>query len=418
MKIFEPTEVLDDVDLRTADDKDEVDILETFLILVRRKRLIASVTLTSVVLAVVVSLLIPNRYTATAKIMPPQETQSAASMLLNQLTGGGAGALASLAGKDLGLKNPNDIYIGMLKSRTVQDALIKKYDLSRVYDKEKSSDVRRELGNATDIQSGQDGLINISVEDEDPSRATNIANSYVSELRELTQRLAVTEASERRLFFEQQLKDAKNALADAEVGLKETQQKTGMIDLDDQAKAIIEAVAAVRGLIAAKEVQLQSMQTFATERNPDYLLLQQELAALRVQQSKLERQESGGHGDPVVATAKVPAVALEYVRKLREVKYRETVFTLLAQQFEMAKLDETKTGAVIQVLDEAVVPDKKSSPKRAMIVILVFIGAFALSAGYALLADALVRAQEDRGRSAQIAELRAFLRVPLGRSSR
>jgi uncharacterized protein involved in exopolysaccharide biosynthesis len=397
-----------------TEDEVEIDLFEVLIVLAKRKRLILGATLMAGIVAAVISLFLPNHYTATAKILPPQETQSAATMLLNQLAGTGAGALASLAGKDLGLKNPNDIYIGMLESRTIEDAIISKFDLAKVYDRDKPTDLRRKLDDASDVRSGKDGLISIAVEDTDPKRAADMANEYVAQLRTVTQNLAVTEASQRRLFFEQQLESAKKSLADAEIAMKETQQSTGLIDLDGQAKAMIDAVGTVSGQIAAKEVQLQSMRTFATERNPDYVLLQQQLSALRSQLSKLEKQAKGGDGDPVVATAKVPAVAMEYVRRLREVKYRETVFELLAQQLEMARLDEAKLGAVIQVLDPAVVPDKKSSPKRALIVIAVVIATFFITSGYVMVMDAIHRAEQDSLRGQQIATLRQLMSFKSG----
>ena len=181
--------------------EDEIDLLDLLIALARRKRLIAAATVGSAVLAAVISFLIPNRYTATTKVLPPQQAQSSAAMLMTQLAGSGLGPLAAVAGKDLGLKNPNDIYIGMLKSRTVEDALIGEFALSGVYREKKISDTRKELEKASDIVSSKEGLIEISVEDKSPQRAAALANSYVEQLRKLTQHLAVSEASQRRLFF-------------------------------------------------------------------------------------------------------------------------------------------------------------------------------------------------------------------------
>src|SRR3954469_21816761 len=270
--------------------EDEIDLLDLLIVLAKRKRLILTVTAASAAVALIVSLLLPNRYTATTKILPPQQSQSASTMLLSQLAGGGMGPLAALAGPGLGLKNPNDIYLGILKSRTIEDALIAKFDLLRVYHEKRASDARKELEKASDILTQKEGLISISVEDKDPKRAAALANAYVEELRNVTQHLAISEAGQRRLFFEQQVQQAKDDLSRAEVALKETQQKTGMIQLDSQAKAIIEAVGNLRAQVAAKEVQLQAMRSFATEQNPDTVLAQQQLAGLRTQLSKLENQ--------------------------------------------------------------------------------------------------------------------------------
>jgi tyrosine-protein kinase Etk/Wzc len=393
----------------------EIDIVEILIKLTREKRLIGLTTLVSSVLAIVITLLVPNRFTGTTKILPPSQSPSASSMMMNQMAGSGAGALLSMAGKDLGLKDPADLYIGMLRSRTVEDAMIARFDLARVYRTKKQSSTRMELENATEMRSGKDALITISVEDTDPQRAADMANAYVAELRKLTQSLAVTEASQRSLFFDQQLRSAKEELAQAEVKLKETQQRTGLIDLDSQAKAMINVSGTLRGQIAAKEVELQAMHTFATERNSSYVLLQEELAGLRAQLLKLERDEQGGNGNTLIATAKVPSVALDYVRNLREVKYRETMFGILAQQFELAKLDEAKQGAIIQVLDPAVPPDKKSSPKRTLIIVLVGMISFFLSCSYVLLKQSLIRAMRDPFRSSQIALLRKQV---LGRATK
>ena len=388
-------------------DDSELGFLDILAVLVKRKRLLAKITLAGFVAAVVISLLLPNRYTATAVIMPPQQSQPTASMLLSQLASTGIGSLVSLAGNDLGLKNPNDLYIGMLKSRTVQDDLISQFNLQEVYRDKRPSDVRNDLTSYSNIVSGKDGLISISVEDKDPHRAAAIANSYVDELRKLMQRLAVTEASQRRAFFEQQWQRAKEDLANAEVEMKNTQQKTGLIELNSQARAMIEAVGQIRAQIAAQEVQLQAMGSFATEQNPEYVVARQELAGLRTQLSKLENQQSSGNGDPLVATGKIPAVGLEYVRRLREVKYREAIFELLAKQFEAAKLDEAQEAAVIQVMDPAVLPDKKSWPHRSVIVAVVTLCALLLGAIYVLLAESV---RGNHRISEQLSQLRISFR--------
>src|SRR3954471_2922497 len=292
---------------------DEIDLLDLLIVLAKRKRLILTVTAASAIIALVVSLLLPNRYSATTRILPPQQSQSASSMLLTQLAGGGMGPLAALAGGSLGLKNPSDIYLGILKSRTIQDALIAKFDLMRVYRDKHPSDARKDLEKYSDIISEKEGLISVSVEDKDPKRAAAMANAYVEEMRNVTRHLALSEASQRRLFFEQQVQQAREDLSNAEVALKETQQKTGMIQLDSQARATIEAIGQLRAQIAAKEVQLQAMRSFATEQNPDTILAHQQLVGLRTELSKLENQQGTTiEGDPVLSTGKIPGAGLEY----------------------------------------------------------------------------------------------------------
>ena len=374
---------------------DEIDLLDLLIVLAKHKRTILAVTLGSAIVAGIVSLLLPNRYTATTKILPPQQSQSGSTMLLNQLAGGGMGPLAALAGSSLGLKNPSDIYIGILRSRSIQDALISHFDLMSVYRDKHPSDARKDLAGYSDIAAEKEGLISISVEDKDPKRAAAMANAYVDELRNLTQHLAIGEASQRRLFFEQQVKQAKDDLSNAEVALKETQQKTGMIQLDSQAKAVIEAIGNLRAQVAAKEVQLQAMRSFATEQNPEYVLAEQQLSGLRSQLAKLESQAGGGDGDPILSTGKVPGVALEYVRKYRDVKYYETIFELLAKQYEAAKIDEAREAAVIQVVDQAVEPDRKSSPKRLLIIGLCGICGFVIGGVLTLVAEGVAKLAQD-----------------------
>jgi tyrosine-protein kinase Etk/Wzc len=241
-------------------------------------------------------------------------------------------------------------------------------------------------------------------------RAAEIANAYVEELDKLTNSLAVTEAAQRRLFFERQLKQAKDDLTEAEIALKLTQEKTGLIKLDDQGRAIIEAVATLRAQIAAKEVELRALRSFATEQNPDYVRNQQQLAGLRAELIKLERSHTSGAGDILVPTGKVPEAGLEYVRKFRDVKYYEAIFELLAKQFEVAKIDEAKDAAIIQVVDKAIKMDRKSRPKRAVIAIAATsIGAF-IAVVWAFLKEASEQARRNPNQARRLELLRNYLR--------
>jgi tyrosine-protein kinase Etk/Wzc len=322
-------------------------------------------------------------------------------MLLGQL-----GGLAGLAGSSMGIKNPADLYVGMLKSRSVADSIIARFELRKLYEKDTMVETRKEFSRNSSIAAGRNGLISIEFDDEDPKRAADIANAFVEALDKLTQSLAVTEAAQRRLFFERQLMQAKADLSKAEIALKTTQEETGLIKLDDQGRAIIEAVAALRGQIAAKEVELRAMRTFTTEKNPDYVRTEQQLAGLRSELLKLERAQVAGGGDILLPTGKVPEAGLEYLRKFRDVKYQETIFELLAKQFEAAKIDEAKEAAIIQIVDQAIAPDRKSKPKRAVIVVVLTVLAGLVAVGLAFIQEARERARLDPKQSARIAELR------------
>ncbi len=386
--------------------EEEISLLDLLAVVAKRKWMIVRAVIVSAVVASVIAILIPNRYTATTTLLPPQQQTSLASTLVSQL--GGIGALGAVAGRELGLKNPSDIYVGMLKSRVVADALINQFDLMKVYRDKKMTDAREDLDKASDMLAGKDGLITISVEDKDRQRAASLANAYVGELRKLTDTLAVTEAAQRRLFFAQQLQKSKDDLANAEVALKQTQQKTGLIQLDGQATAIIESVTKAQAQIAAKEVQLQAMQSYATEQNPSLVLLRQELSGLYAQLAKLERQRNLGGGDIRVPTAGVPEAGLEYVRRLRDVKYYETIFELLAKQFEVAKLDEAREGSIVQVVDPAVLPDKKSFPPRTLIIVGTIILAFFGAVLWAILAESISRKQDNPKVQQQLTEIKGL----------
>jgi uncharacterized protein involved in exopolysaccharide biosynthesis len=297
----------------------------------------------------------------------------------------------------------------MLRSRTIADNLVQRFKLQELYEVEYVADARRELEKASSITSGKDGVITIEVDDTAPKRAAALANAYAEELEKLTQTLAVSEASQRRLFFERQLKSTKEDLARAEVALRRAQEETGLIKLDEQGRAIIEAVATLRAQVAAKEIQLRVMRSFAAEQNPDLVRTEQELAGLRAQLRGLERTNQIGHGDIFVPTVKVPQIGLEHVRKLRDVKYYETMFELLAKQYELARIDEAKDASLIQILDNAVVPEKKSKPRRALIVIFTALVAGIIAILIAFLSEAVGNAAQDPVKADRMSQLRSSL---------
>jgi uncharacterized protein involved in exopolysaccharide biosynthesis len=352
-------------------DDDEISLLDILIVLAKHKKLIIGLPLLAAIITAGITLLMPNIYTARAVLMPPQQQQSTAAAMLGQL-----GALSGMAPSALGIKNPNDLYVGMLKSRTIADALIEQFDLRALYEKETMVETRAALAKNTNVTSGRDGLIVIEVDDKDPQRAADMANAYVKELEKLTSTLAVTEAAQRRLFFERQLEQAKEDLAQAEIALKETQERTGLVQMDQQGRAMIEAVATLRANIAAKEVELAAMRTYATDDNPQFRMVQQEVAGLRAELRKLERGTGPGASEFMVAPGQIPAAGLEYVRKFRELKYQETMFEMMAKQYELARIDEARDTAVIQVVDRAVAPDIKSNPKRVQLVFFAVLIAF------------------------------------------
>lgn len=384
--------------------RSHLSFLDSLSLIAANKKFILGVTFAASVVAAGGSMLLPNIYTATAQILPPQ-TQSSTSALLGQLS-----ALSGAVGQSLGVKNPNDTYVAMLNSRSVADNLIGRFQLMKVYDRKFQSDTRKDLAKATSIYSGKDGIISVQVDDEEPKRAAALANGYIEELQKLTQTLAVTEASQRRLFFEKQLANAKQSLADAEVALKSVQEKTGLIQLTGQTEGIIRSAAEIKAQIATKEVMLGSMRTFATASNPDYIRIQQELVGLRAQLKKVEQGLNAGGGDISVPTSKVPEVGLDYVRKVRDVKYYETIFELLAKQFELAKIDEAKQSSLIQVLDTAIEPDRKTRPARGLIVIITAVATMILAIVFVFARAFLSSLGADEGEKARLEKLKSSLR--------
>src|SRR3989442_8066696 len=376
------------------------------IILAKRKWFIFKFVGCAAVLSAGISLLLPKIYTANAKIMPPQQNQSMGAMaaLSTQL-----GPLAALASGGLGLRTPSDLYIAMLRSRTVADDLIDRFSLMSVY-KEKIRDyTRKKLESPTDIRAGtKDGIITISVDDRDPRRAAGLANGYVDELEKLTKTLAVTEAGKRRLFFEREVKMASDELANAEVALKQTQEKTGLILLDSQSRAMIESLASLRARVAAQEVLVQQIRTFAAPENPELIREEKALEALRDQLSRLE----GGQGKTLFADVPIenmPTARLEYVRKYRDVKYHEALFELLAKQYEAAKLDEARDSLIVQQLDKAIVPERRSWPPRTALVLASTLLALIVAIVTAFFLEAMERGKEDTQFMAQFRLFRFYL---------
>ncbi len=363
-----------------AKSDDEIALLDMLLVVTGHKRIILLITAGFVIVAVLVSLILPKHYTATVLVLPPQQNSATAAALASQL--GSMGGIAMLSGGSFGFKSPNEMYVAMLKSHAVENAMVQHFGLMQEYHKRYESDARKSFERHTDVTgNGKDSLIHISVWDHDPHRASDLANGYVDQFRSLSQHLAITEASQRRLFFEQELLHAKDNLANAEVALQQTMQTSGVIELGGQTRALIQSGSVLRAQITAREVQIQGMETYATGENAQLVQAQRELESLRAQLSKLGGSADSSAGEMVVPKGKITEAGLDYVRKLREVKYNEAIFEILLKQFELAKLDEAKQGAIIQVVDPAFPPDKRSFPKRILIALLaagsgLFVGVF------------------------------------------
>ncbi len=379
---------------------EEADMVELLLVLARDKKRILQITVAVALLAMIVAFLLPKMYTATATLLPPQQKQSALNLMLGQL-----GALASLGGaSDLGLKNPADLFVAMLQSRTIEDNLINQFDLRKVYWVKRYQDARKKLESHSDIVATKEGLISISVTDRDPRRAADIANAYVEELHNLNQNLAITEAAQRRLFYDQQLRAESEELSRAELALKQVEEKSGLLQPEAQGRTVIASVAEMRAQIAAHEVQLQTMRSYATPNNPDLKRAETELAGLRSQLAKLERNNDAavGGGNIGIPARQMPQAELEYLRRAREVKYHEALYEFLGKQLEAARIDEGQNAILVQVVDTAVEPERKSGPRRMLIVLVSTVTGFVLACIGVLIMEALRRKRQDPNLGARL----------------
>jgi tyrosine-protein kinase Etk/Wzc len=353
-------------------DSQNASVLDLLITLAKHRRLIVSLTLMATFIATVVCVFLPKYYLGVARILPPQQSQSSALLMLGQLT-----ALPGL--QSLGVKTPSDVFVGMLRSNAIADSIISRFNLKQIYNEDTLVDTREALHDETTVTAGKEGIITIEVLDREPQRAAEIANAFVEELTKLTQQLAISDGAQRRLFFERQLQTTKVDLANAEIDLRKTQETTGLIKIEEQAGAIIKFVAELKAHIAAREVQLAALRASSTEINPEFVRVQRELSGLRQELSKIESEKLSGDGSVFVPTGSVPKAGLEYLRKLREVKYQEAIFEIMAKQFEAAKVDEAKDTSIVQVLDRATPQDKKAKPKYAHIVILATLVGFLIS---------------------------------------
>lgn len=364
--------------------EDVVDLTMVFRGIYRRARLIAGITAASAVVALVVSLCLPHYFKAETRILPPQEK---GGNLAAQLLGQGGAGLIGLAGGAIGMKSQVGLFVEIMKSRTVLDRIVDRFNLLKRYEKRFRQDARNRLLELISAKEDRkSGIIVLTVEDRDPKMAADMANAFVEELKILKGGLAISEAGQRRMFFEDQIRQTKASLSRAEEEFKGFQQRTGMIQVDAQARAIIEGIARLRAGIAMKEVEAKVLRSYATAENPDLQRVEEEIRALRVELEKVETSKGKG-SDPLMASGRVPEMGMEYLRRLRQLKYNETLFELLSKQYELAKLDEARDAGTIQVIDRAIPPERKSRPQVAVIVSVATVAAFFLSVFFILLVD-------------------------------
>ena len=374
---------------------DEISLIDLAIALGEEKKTLFAVPAITTTLAIVVSLLMTPIFTAKTVMMPPQQQQSGAASALASL-----GGLAGLAGAAAGIKSPDEMYISFMQSEGLQNALIEKFKLKERYEAKTLADTRKELKDNVKIAADKKaGLITIEADDKDPEFAAQLANAHVDELRSLMGRLAVTDAQQRRVFYEQQIAKTQEDLALAEANFRAAKEKSGMQVTAVIAESGVKASAELRGQIAAREVQMQAMGRFATAQNPDVQRLGSELAALRAQLAKIE-QGSG-------AEDKTSPLQQMAVKAYRDIKAREAMVGVLVAQYESARVDEAKEGPLIQQVDVAVAPERRSRPKRAIMVLVTAFAGLFLGVLIAFIRCVLRKASESPATSGQFEQLKA-----------
>lgn len=380
--------------------EDEINLLELLQVVVRNLPLIAKITTAAVILSVVYSLTLKNVYTAKTTLLPPQKDSGGggAAALMAAMGGG----LAGLAG---GFGGSADLYLGILKSRSVTDAVIKRLDLNTELKSKNADSTRAAVQGMVKFQAGKDGIITITADYTDPAKAALLANTFVDELQKISQQLNLTKASTERSFLDKRLVVVKQDLKKAEEEMKVFQEKYKTIKADAQAAAAIEGIARLQAEVASKEVQLAALRNSMTDESSEVRTM---LAGLTKLKSQLNAMSGSGGGGVIPSVGSAPSIGVEYIRRLRELKTQEALYEQLTKQFEMAKINEARDSSSIQVLDEAVAPLSKSKPNRRSIVLFSAVAAFFCSVFLAFIKEYLAKMSPED--SAMLSEMKGTLK--------
>ena len=384
-------------------------LIATFTELALRKKQIAWITLVSMAVGLILCFALPRRYQGRAVIMTPQQVPSLSTLVQSEGLGG-IGSLAQAASGGLGLKDPNLVFIGILQSRTIADALIAQFHLMAVYRAPDMTAARRTLEWRTDIKAEKSNLVSITVSDSDPQRAADITNAYVEQLRRLTRQMSSKEDARQRAYFEDKLGDQRAALMRSELALLDVQREKGVVQPAGQASAVLGEMTELRAEVAAQQVEVQSLRSFSTEKNPDVQLAENQLQTLEQQASRLSQHgNSNDYGD--LGFKDVPAAGLEYLRAQREIAFQSALYGVLLKQYEAFRLDESNDAYSIEVVDQALVPDRRSFPKRSILMIIATLLGLAASYGWIRWDNKWQAWIASREFAASLVSLRSALRV-------
>jgi uncharacterized protein involved in exopolysaccharide biosynthesis len=382
-------------------------------------------------ISTLVAFLIPKSYTSTTQLMPPDPQSTSGMAMMAAMAGKAGGGLAGVAGDLLGLKSSGALFIGVLRSQTSQDRLIQQFDLRKVYGKRLVIDARTKLDENTSIsEDRKSGIITISVTDHSPQRSAALASAYVDQLNLLVSELSTSSAHRERVFLEERLKVAKQDLDDASNQLAQFSSKNNTLDIQQEGKAMLDAAGTIAGEMIAAQSQLEGLRQIYTDNNPRVRSMDARVASLRKQLEKLGGTEAKGanvaatspgrsadpapaqvSGLPYPTIRSLPLLGAKYADYYRRAKIQETVYELLTEQYELAKVQEAKETPSVKVLDRARIPEKKSFPPRLVIMFLGTFLAATLSVVWVLGADQWHAADADDPRKILAKEVVATLKA-------
>ena len=373
---------------------DELSLLDMAYMVWRRWRLVVAVCAVAAIVTFAVSKLMPKFYESTATVVAPKEG-SGNSLLSGLAAYGLIQQVPGLSIPTLPSFTPNrDLLVGVLKSRTIGQAIVDKFELRARYRARYLDDAITDLKNATTISVSREGVISVKVEDRDPALAAAMANHYVELLDQFVGQYGTGEAGRQKTFLTGQLARARVDLDSAEQALRRFQEQNRAIVLQEQTKGAIEAAARLKGEIIAAQVQLQVMRNFATDANPEIIAIRRRIEEMNRQLAQMQygeapaRQADGrDRGDFTVPFARVPGVGLELVRMTRDVKIQEVLVTLLTQQLEQARIAEARDTPVVQSLDRAVPAERHSRPRAVLNAGLAGVAALVVSVSAAIVLE-------------------------------
>lgn len=337
----------------------------------RGRRVLLRCTLAGLVLGVLLALIWPQWYAAEAVFLPPRASET---MIPSLGTGAGAGAGAAAL---MLQQDPSDMYLGMLASRSVLDDVVDHLGLMATYHAKTRADARNALSGQSKFKVNKNSLISVNITAKDPKLAMRIANAYLDALYRLNGSMVASASAHRRAFYEEQMESQKEALDAAEVALKQAEEKTGIVLPEGEAQAGLRAMVDLQTAIGTAETKLSGLRMGATEDNPQVVQARAELAELRAQ---LARQQANsakqGQRSGLASSAALPGLAMELVRKMRDVKLNETLYDTLTAQYERARIESLDPGPQFQIVDRAIVPERKAGPPRRLIVLSAIVLGF------------------------------------------